>query len=190
MKSRARTVVKSASLVFAVSVALGLCGTAAGQSSASFKAQESELNAGGSPRDGSQPSSASFRISHDAIAGSPGLATLSSASYRAEGGFVVRYSPPGEVHTVRFEDATTLTWDHEPSSGEYNLYRGALGALPFDPGACLQSGLAGPGYAEADVPLPGAGWSYLVTATNRLRQEGTKGQSSDGTPRPNPASCP
>ena len=41
------------------------------------------------------------------------------------------------------------------------------------------------------APVPaGNGYFYLVTARNRLWEEGTKGSSSAGAQRANPAPCP
>ena len=167
-----------------------LGGSAAAQTSASFKLTEDVINAGGNPLDGNRPASASFKISHDAIGDAAIRGTLSSASYRADGGFVVRYGPVGEVHGVRFLDGTNLTWNHEPSAETYNLYRSTLASLPGNFGSCLQFGLAGPPFVENAEPEQGSGWYYLVTAENRLRQEGTKGHRSNGAERPNTAPCP
>jgi hypothetical protein len=40
------------------------------------------------------------------------------------------------------------------------------------------------------VPDPGQGFFYLVTARNRLAEEGTKGSTSAGVPRSNAFPCP
>ncbi|HEV8700972.1 MAG TPA: hypothetical protein VGV60_06840 [Candidatus Polarisedimenticolia bacterium] len=82
----------------------------------------------------------------------------------------------------------------EPSTGTYNLYRGSigpgLGAPPGNFGDCLQSPVTGTTSSDHAAPAVGRVWFYLVTASNLLDEEGTKGRSSDGTPRPNPAPCP
>ena len=154
-----------------------LCGPASAQSSASFKVTDHTLNAGGHPLDASPPVSASFKISHGTIGD-------------AAGGFVVRYAPPGEVRGVQFLDKVNLAWSREPSAGTYNLYRNTLASLPGDFGSCYQSALAGPQFGETDAPAQGSGWLYLVTAENRLLEEGTKGNTSSGAVRSNPSACP
>jgi hypothetical protein len=177
-------------LLVAGSMLVVACGIARAQTSASFKLTEHAINAGGHPLDTSRPASAGFRISHDALGDAAVRSVLSSASYRADGGFVGRYAPPGEVQGVRFLDKISLTWSHEPSSGAYNLYRNTLASLPGDYGSCYQPALVGPTFGESDAPAPGSGWHYLVTAENRLREEGTKGHTSSGAVRSNPTACP
>ena len=175
------------SIVIALST---LAGPAAAQTGATFKLTETVVNAGGNPRDGHRPESANFRISHDAIGDGVAGGRLTSPSYRAEGGFVVAYGPSAEVLGVRFSNRTTLTWNYDPSGGTYNLYRNTLASLPGDYGTCYQSTLSGPPFADPAAPAQGSGWFYLVTADNRLRQEGTKGHRSDGAERPNGTPCP
>jgi hypothetical protein len=88
-------------------------------------------------------------------------------------------------------DRTTLTWDAEPSIGRYHVYRDALSALPgLGFGVCLDSDVPGTTYVDPGVPGDGAGYFYLVTAVNRLHEEGTKGITSGGAERGNPAPCP
>jgi len=177
-------------MVFAVPLLVALCGPASAQTSASFKLTERAINAGGHPLDAIRPASASYRITLGAIGDAAVRNALSSASYRGDGGFVGRYAPPGEVQGVRFLDKTNLTWSHEPSVGTYNLYRNTLASLPGDFGSCYQSALVAPPFGEANAPAQGSGWHYLVTAKNRLREEGTKGRTSIGAERSNLASCP
>ena len=166
------------------------CGSVSAQTSASFKLTEQAVNAGGHPLDASRPASASFRVSLGAIGDASVRNVLSSASYRGDGGFIGRYAPPGEVQGVRFLDKTNLTWSHESSASSYNLYRNSLASLPGNFGSCYQAALVGPAFSENDAPAQGSGWHYLVTAENRLREEGTKGHTSTGTARGNLTSCP
>lgn len=165
------------SIFFAALVVPALCGTVEAQTSASFKVTDHTVNAGGHPLDAIRPASASFRISHGAIGD-------------AAGGFVVRYAPPGEVRGLQFLDKINLTWSHEPSAGSYNLYRNTLASLPGNYGSCYQPALIGPPFGETDAPAQGSGWLYLVTAENRLREEGTKGFTGSGAERINPSACP
>jgi len=159
--------------------------------SASFELSESVWTAGGHPAQGVVMSSASYRITLDAL-GTPGAApTLTSASWSLDAGFVTAYAPPGEVEGLRFAAADTLVWDIESAAVHYNLYRGALTALsPADYGSCLSSPVTGTVAADADTPLGGDGFAYLVTATSRIDEEGTLGADSGGTARANTSPCP
>jgi len=161
------------------------------QQSASFKLDEGVLNAAGHPEQGSTPSSPGFEVTLDAVGDAVAGASLSSPSFRVDGGFAASYPPPGEVHGLRFDDAVTLGWDSERSVGTYNLYRGALAGLPADYGACEQFGIATSSTTDTGTPTPGGtGFFYLITARNRLREDGTKGFDSNGQERPTPAACP
>lgn len=168
-------------LLVAVPLLAVLCGRAEAQSSASFRLTEQVLNAGGHPLDGARPASAGFVASLDALGDAVAGSAFSSASYRGSGGFVLRYAPPGEVHGVQFPDKSSVAWSAEPSVGTYNVYRN---------GACHQAGLSAPSAVETDVPPPDSAWQYLVTAANRLREEGTMGRASSGAERGIAAPCP
>ena len=161
------------------------------QQSASFELSEHVFNAGGRPVGGQVAASASFQVTLDALgdAVSPGL--LASGAFQLGGGFVTIYPPPGEVVLLQFTDAETLVWTPEPSTGDYNLYRGPLDTLSdLTYGSCEASNVDGTTTTDAD-PVPiGDGYFYLVTAENLIDEEGTKGYSSTGMERPNPAPCP
>jgi hypothetical protein len=161
------------------------------QQSASYKLSESAVNAGGRPVNGAGASSASYRVSFDAIGEAAGGGTLSSASYRVGSGFVAWFPPPGETTGLRFADRTTLRWDPERSVGVYNVYRDFVSALAGGgTGACFVNGVTTEQATDAGSPGAGKGFFYLVTAKNRLAEEGTKGNRSSGSERPNPAPCP
>jgi hypothetical protein len=165
--------------------------SASAQTSASYRLQEHTVNAGGRPLAGIVASSASFRISLDAIGDSVGGTQLNGASYRMEPGFGPAYSPPGQVTGLRFTDSTELVWEPERSAGEYNLYRGLISIISgLTYGDCEQPGLTGETTIDTDLPPASDGYFYLVTAENRLGEEGSKGRDSDGVERPNPAPCP
>ncbi|MBP7149081.1 MAG: hypothetical protein KBD01_16250 [Acidobacteria bacterium] len=159
------------------------------QTSSSYRLSEQVLNAGGRPANGAVATSSSYALRLEAI----GEAVLGSGpasfSYRLDGGFVSAYPPPREVSELRFDGPTTLVWHPENSVGAYELYRAGLETLPGGYGSCLQRGLTIATATETAVPAPGHGFFYLVTARNRLGEEGTKGSRSDGTPRPNPNPC-
>lgn len=166
-------------------------GDADAQTSARFDLEESAFNAGGHPSDGAVPQSASFRLSLGALGHGVAGASLSSASFASDAGFAAAYPPPGEVVGLRFDDAQTLAWDPERSVGSYDVYRDALanlGGLGY--GACLAGGLTAANLVDADLPPAAGGFFYLVTASNRLNEEGTKGFDGAGAERPNPSPCP
>ncbi len=166
--------------------------SAPAQQSASYTLTESVLNQGGHPADGVFPTSTSYRLTLDAIAdGAIGLA-ISSASFRLDGGFVAAYPPPREVHDLRlFVDRETIAWSPENSAGDYNLYRDLLTRLSgLDYGNCEQNGIEGSTTRDASFPPVADGYFYLVTAVNRLDEEGTMGQASGGGERPNNDPCP
>jgi hypothetical protein len=172
-------------------IALALALPAAAQESHSFKLQEHVFNAGGHPAGGVSMSSASFRASIDAIGESVAGGGLSGPSFRMDAGFVPAYPPPGEVFGLYFEDVDTLYWDGERSVGVYNLYRDLLSTLAgLGYGSCHLHDLTVRRIDDADVPPANDGYFYLVTAENRLGEEGTKGSDSDGAERPNPSPCP
>ena len=161
------------------------------QTSASYKLQESVLNAGGVPTNGSVLSSAGFRIRLDSIGEGLVRVGMLSTSFRMDGGFVDVYRPPGEVLSLRcLSDKQTLQWSPEVSAGTYAVYRSTLGSLPGTFGDCLPPTVSGASASDTGIPSVDTGYFYLVTARNRLGEEGTKGSQSNGTPRPNPASCP
>ena len=156
------------------------------QESASYQLTEHTFNVGGNPADGTVLNSASYTITLDAIGDPMASRNLSSGSYQIEGGFVAAYPPPGEVLGVSFTDPITLSWNPEKSLGDYNLYRDLmsnLSGLGF--GACEQQEIQDSMTMLDDTHEleTGEGYFYLVTAENRLDEEGTKGFSYDGPER-------
>ena len=161
------------------------------QESASFRLSEFALNSGGHPADGVSMSSTSFRISLDALGqGVSGLG-LAGGGFSLEGGFVPPYVPPGEVATILFTAQATLDWEPAPAASAYNLYRGELpvsGSPEY--GTCTQPDLATPVAVDSEAPVAGAGFIYLVTAVNRLHEEGTRGFDTEGVERNDTELCP
>ncbi|RMG43381.1 MAG: hypothetical protein D6718_12385, partial [Acidobacteria bacterium] len=140
--------------------------------------------------DGVTASSASYRITLESVGEGLVGTGLSSASYRMDGSFAGAYPPPGEVRGLRFASRTELRWDPERSVGTYDVYRDAVSSLPGGQyGVCWQSGLADEKATDVEAPPPGTGRFYLVTARNRLQEEGPKGDRSDGSERGGSA-CP
>lgn len=166
-------------------------GAALAQESASFTLSESVLDAGGHPQDGVSLSSGNFRVSLHSVGEGVGAPSLTGVSFMMQAGFAPALRPAGEVANVRFFGASELVWDPEPSVGEYALYRGVV-TRPFDPGygECAESGIVSETAIDPTSPPIGGSFFYLVTARNRLREEGTKGAGSDLTDRPNSTPCP
>jgi hypothetical protein len=160
------------------------------QQSSRFILSEWTINDGGDPLNGSSAASASFHVTLDAIGDGVVATGLGSASWHLDSGFVDVYAPPGEVQGQLFTNAMSMTWIPEKSVGEYEVYRGLLSGLPGGYGACFLSALASAAATDSGAPPLGDGWFYLVTAKNRLGEEGTKGYDSNGAMRANPSPCP
>lgn len=172
-------------------LALLLVSPALAQESSSYKLNDHTFNAGGNPSDGIVLNSTSYKITLDALGDSVAGRNLTSASYQMDGGFVTDFPPPGEVHGLGFTDSQTLTWNPEKSIGVYNLYRGPFSSLDGTAyGTCDEQGIAVNTTTESDPVPSGGGYFYLVTAENRLGEEGAMGTQSTGAERPNADACP
>lgn len=178
--------------LFTVSIVLLLVGETPlfGQASANFRLIENTLNSGGNPQAGTVLASSGFKLSVDAIGDTFALTGLSSAFFKMDAGHVAAYPPPGETFNLRFSNSTTLVWDAEKSVGDYNVYRGTLSSLPGGYGTCLQSAIGTQTASDSSIPAPGTAFFYVVTAENRIDEEGTKGFDSSGAERTNPTPCP
>ncbi len=154
------------------------------QASASYTLSESSINAGGRPDAAGVASSASYRLTLDAIGDAALGVGLSSASYSAEGGLVAPHAPPGEVEALNWLSNTELGWSRPRSSTRFHVYRDDLALLSgLGYGACFASGLEAAQLEDTELPATGSARFYLVTAENRLGEEGTKGRDSAGTRR-------
>ena len=163
-------------------VAFCLGGFAVAQQSASFTLEEHTFNAGGNPDGGVILTSASFQITLDSIGDNAVATGLSSASFQLDSGFPTAYPPPGEVEGLELTDNVTLVWNIEKSIGSYNLYKDLLSSLStLNYGTCTQEDIADETATDVAVPSSGQGFFYLVTAENKLTEEGTKGACIDGT---------
>ena len=163
---------------------------AAAQESASYKISDHVFNNGSGLNGSVVPSSTGFRISLDSVGDMVGMSQAGSVGFQLQGSFVVTYRPPGEVQGLDFLNAGTLIWLPEPSVGEYEVYRSEISQLALgDTGMCLAAQVPETLIYEPFIPDPGQAWFYLVTASNRLDEEGTKGYRSNGAERPNPGPC-
>ncbi len=166
-----------------------ICPAAWAQSSASYQLESAHINNAGRPLQGVSAASASHRVTLDAM-GEIANAQSTSASWNVGSAFPLRYRPPGEVLGLRFADRDTLQWKPERSVGRYSVYRDLIGVLSSGVfGHCLQSGLGNATVDDATLPAPSQGFFYLVTAKNRLTEEGTMGRGSS-TGRANNNPCP
>lgn len=170
------------------SIGLPTAPRALAQTSPNAGNSEHVFNSGGNPAPA--VGSASFTITLGSIGDGMSAAGMNSPGYRVDGGFGVAYPPPSEVLNLRFVDPTTLTWDPERSVGSYSVYRGLLSDLSSGYGSCFAEGLMTTQGSDAGIPAAGQGFFYLVTAENRIAEEGTLGDDSAGDPRPNTAPCP
>lgn len=163
------------------------------QTSTSFKLAEHVFNAGGHPEQGTVLTSASFQVTLDAIGHGVTPAVLTGVSYIIDGGFVGSFPLPGEVENLHFTDATTLVWDVDGSIGDYALYQGSI-TTPFDAdyGSCQQPPppITTETVTVTATPSEGEALFFLVTARNRLSEEGTKGFDSSMAERSNLTPCP
>jgi uncharacterized protein (DUF1800 family) len=97
---------------------------------------------------------------------------------------------PGEVTNIVFPDSATLTWDSEPSSDDYNIYRGLLSDLQAGrPPRCHANEVVTTSLNSAATPSPGQAWVYLATGESDLGGEGTAGNETGGTPRATMGNC-
>ena len=157
------------------------------QSSTNYKVEQGTFNNGGNP----SPilTSTNYQMTLDTIGDGINASGLASASYGMDAGFPPDYRPPGEVLNLRFTSKTAFGWNPEPSVGTYNTYRGNIGSFTGY-GTCLHGGLPATSDADTQTPAAGSGYFYLVTAENRLNEEGIKGKDSGGVIEPNPSPCP
>ena len=175
---------------FRLLVLLAVPSLAGAQTSASFRISTSTFNGGGDPGNNGCAASASYRIRIDALGAPTASQESVSPSFRTGTGFVDGLAPPGEVQGVAFTDKITLTWNPDRSIGTYQVYRDSLRSLPGEYGSCFAPGSSSEGAVDPDAPQAGEGWIYLVTARNRLGEEGTKGVSTGGVERENLSPCP
>jgi len=165
-----------------------VCGAMA-QQSASYELSEHRFNLGGVPQDGTQLGSTSYRITLASLGEALGQSSVSGPSLTLDGGIVGSLRPPGEVANLRFDDKTTLAWDPERSVGSYTAYRSEITQLGSTVD-CFEEGITSTSVVDAD-PVPGAsGYFYIVSASNRIDEGGTLGQTSSGGERSASPTCP
>lgn len=95
--------------------------------------------------------------------------------------------------SIRWNSKTELAWDPIADATRYNTYRGDLQDVAFDYGSCQNArdgNLTDTVFTDAETPLPGEGFHYLVSVTDGSGVEGGLGNASDGTPRSPSSPCP
>ncbi len=100
---------------------------------------------------------------------------------------------PGEVQNLRWTDPATLEWDAALAADNYHVYRGGLVALDCGFfGNCRDDLDPDPTdlqWIDAEQPLAGAGFFYMVTSEDLGGNESTLGVSNCGV-RVNIDPCP
>jgi hypothetical protein len=158
------------------------------QTSTNYQNKEHVVNSGGNPAP--TLTSTNYKVTLSSIGDGLLATSMSSSSYQMSGGFDEAYPPPGEVLNLRFTSKTDFGWNPEPSVGTYNVYKASLADLRGGSyGTCFTSGLTSLSTSDGTTPAAGQCFFYLVTAKNRLGEEGTLGKNSAGTPRPNTSPC-
>lgn len=160
---------------------------ALGQSSVSYTISDRTMNAGGHPADGAVISSGGpvgYRVTLDAIGDTVVVRGLQGGPYVMDASFAGCYPPPGEVSGMWFNDDDNMEWHAEKSAGVYNVYRDLVSSLSgLGYGQCFDPGVTATTDSDTGMPAAGEGWFYLITAENRLGEEGTKGWRSGGAER-------
>ncbi len=160
------------------------------QQSASYSVESQTLNFGGHPHKGVAGSSPAYRMSSDALGDSVAGVAMSSLSFRLDSGMVSAYAPAGEVTGLRFDAQGGMQWDAVLHAVSYQVYRGPLTDLPGGYGSCVAAGITEPAWNDPNAPAAGTGDFYLVTASNRLDEEGSSGVTSAGQSRAPGTPCP
>jgi len=105
-------------------------------------------------------------------------------------GLAAQAQAPGEVTNLTFADRDTLSWDAEPFSDDYNVYRGRLQDLRAGrPPRCHGDEITTTTFASPLAPGSGEAWVYLVTGESDLSGEGSAGNLPGGAPRATLGSC-
>lgn len=158
------------------------------QQSPGYRLTEQTFQPAGSV-DGAVLESPNFLITLVSV-GDPLAVALPAASpgFGVDSGFLAGYAPPEEVRNLRLR-AETIEWDPAGSAESYDLYRGGLAVLGAAYGTCLATGIVSPSAVDPEQPPAGEAYFYLVTARNRLGEQGPAGVAG-GTTERMPDGCP
>jgi cysteine-rich repeat protein len=123
------------------------------------------------------------------ISPNPGNCTAQCKSITAP----TEVSPASSLEPLRFADADTLLWESAAASGSFTftLYRGTPpGVRLGDYGPCFGSEIIDSTADDLETPTAKQAFTYVVAGRDDLNCEGTLGNMSNGTPRPNLNPCP
>jgi len=96
---------------------------------------------------------------------------------------------PGEVAGLSFSMPSSLSWDVEPGSDQYHVYRGDLATIGYDYAISCVGTTGSTSHADPGVPSAGSGYVYLVSGNDLGGAEGTLGFGS-AAERSNFNPCP
>jgi CTP:molybdopterin cytidylyltransferase MocA len=86
---------------------------------------------------------------------------------------------PADVAHVRWLTRTSMSWDAVAAASLYHIYRGALSALGYAYfGDCrddLDANLSDTSLFDGELPAPGTGFFYLITAEDAANRESSLG---------------
>ena len=101
------------------------------------------------------------------------------------------WSIPAEPGNLRFTGPAGFTSNAVQQATAYHVYRGtrpSTGAFSYNH-SCFLTSFVGPSFSDSALPATGTLFYYLVSASDSCGASGL-GSASNGTPRPNPNSCP
>lgn len=170
---------------------VALSSTAVAQQSEGYRLSEYVFCAGGGPRTEGEPGSTGYRISSSMIGQQFGADEVRGSLQVHYPGYQTSWAPPVEVFGLRFDAPASLHWDAAPLADHYHVYRDPLEVLGSGTcGSCQQHTVYGMTTTDVAEPSSGSGFLYLICASNRLGEEGTRGSDSDGVARPPSDPCP
>jgi len=129
-----------------------------------------------------------WRIGTDTSVGAAGqnidsIVVLDGANFCHPGAVIT--APPETLNVTVAADKATYSWSAAAFATQYDVVRGATGALPVGPGGgdevCFDN-LAGPTLSDPAVPDSGTGFWYLSRGANGCGI-GTFGNQSNGSSR-------
>jgi YD repeat-containing protein len=98
-------------------------------------------------------------------------------------------APPAEPSSLNLNSATALSWSMSADALAYNLYRGDVSSLSGGSyGDCQDGNLESLATTDAEKPIPGQAYFYLVSAMNE-DGESAAGHDSSGAAHPPATRC-
>lgn len=98
-------------------------------------------------------------------------------------------APPAEPSSLNLNSATALSWSTSANALAYNLYRGDVSSLSGGSyGDCQDGNVESTATADAEKPIPGQAYFYVVSAMNE-DGESAAGRDSSGVAHPPATRC-